>query len=564
MTLPSLPGRPLQAAAVLSLLLSTSCAAIAAAEANKRLPGTIADGELTPARPPAAAFGADPTRTCPSTGAYGEIETRLAAAVKDRGAVEVPADGRLCGVAEALLGWQGEQVPPHVRAAVGRYFGLPGGAPELVLVTLETDDPRLVAERISETIQSYGARVTGPRYGVAGQLAAYKKGGDRAAQDATKPKTRVALALYSETVRLDQPLPRRLALGQKATVAGALTGDLENPKVVVSDAKGRVTTVEPPPGKTFQAEVSCEDRPGRILVEVRGEDLGNERIIETIPVACATELPTRVALAPPAAWPADPALQEQKIVEAVNGERTQAGLPPLTASEPVARIARALAEAMRDGSKKGATVTPVNIAQRLAEADIQAPVATQNPAAAPTAEVAHGLLANNSAARANMMSTEFSDFGVGVAIGADAQGKPMTWVAELFIKVQPPPDVAASKRVIREAIDKKRVAEKLAPLTADAGLEKLAGDYAAVVAAAGGPPPKSETEKLMKALKQGYRDTVFMVDARVDLSDFAEDPNALAAGKLVGLGGALGRHPRLGKNTLFVVLIIANKLPGKK
>ena len=55
-------------------------------------------------------------------------------------------------------------------------------------------------------------------------------------------------------------------------------------------------------------------------------------------------------------------------------------------------------------------------------------------------------------------------------------------------------------------------------------------------------------------------DTVYMVDARIDLADFAEDPNALAPGKLVGLGGALGRHPRLGKNTLFVVMIIANPL----
>ena len=63
----------------------------------------------------------------------------------------------------------------------------------------------------------------------------------------------------------------------------------------------------------------------------------------------------------------------------------------------------------------------------------------------------------------------------------------------------------------------------------------------------------------MRKLKKGYRDIVFLVDSRIDLADFAEDPNALARGKLVGLGGALGRHPRLGKNTLFVVLIIGNR-----
>jgi hypothetical protein len=119
--------------------------------------------------------------------------------------------------------------------------------------------------------------------------------------------------------------------------------------------------------------------------------------------------------------------------------------------------------------------------------------------------------------------------------------------------------VAAVKVLIRDSIDKKRAGEKLGKLTTDPVLEKLANDYAAVVAGAGGPPPKAKTDELVKTLGKAYRDIVFLVDSRIDPSDFAEDPNALARGKLVGLGGALGRHPRLGKNTLFVVLIIANK-----
>lgn len=555
------PGRSLQAAAVLGLLLTTSCAAIAAAEANKRLPGLLADGVLTPARPAAEQFGADPARTCPGGGPYGELDARLAAAVKDRGAVEVPADGRLCGVAEALLGWQGEQVPPHVRAFLGRYFGLAGGAPEIVLVTLETDDPRLLAERIGETIESYGARVTGPRYGVAFALAAHRRGGDRATQDDTKAKSKVVLALYSESVKLEQPLPRRLAPGQKAAVVGALAGDLENPKVQVSDVKGRVTTFDGGPGKAFKAEVSCEDRPGRILVEVRGEDMGNERIIETIPVACATDLPKAVPVAPPAAWAGEPAALEKKIFEAINAERVQAGLPALQWSEPVGQIARAVAESMRDG-KKGAP--PVNIVQKLGEADLQAPVVLQSPAAGPSAQAAHELLAGSASHRTNLMSTEVSHGGIGVAVGEDAKGKPMAWVTELFIKVLPPPDVAAAKATIREAIDKKRAAEKVAALTTDPALDKLAAEYAAEMAAAGGPPPKNRTAEFEKSLQKGYRDIVIIRDARIDLADFAEDPNALGKGKQVGLGAALGRHPRLGKNTLFVVVIIANKVGGKK
>jgi hypothetical protein len=219
---------------------------------------------------------------------------------------------------------------------------------------------------------------------------------------------------------------------------------------------------------------------------------------------------------------------------------------------------------MRDSAKKGGVNVPVNIVQRLGDADIQASVVLQNPAAGPSAEAASERLMASPNHRATIMSKEVGTAGVGVALGTDQAGKPMAYVTQLFVKVQPPPDVPAAKQLIRESIDKKRAGEKLAKLTPDPVLEKLASDYAAVVAAAGGPPPKAKTDELVKTLRKGFKDIVFLVDSRIDLADFAEDPNALAKGKLVGLGAALGRHPRLGKNTLFVVLIIGNKLPGAK
>jgi uncharacterized protein YkwD len=555
--------RSLQVGAALSLLLTSSCATLAAAEANRRVPAAVANGVLTPARAPAEKFGASPARTCPVGGVYGEVEGTLAAAVRDRGAVEVPADGRLCAVAEAMLAWPSDEVPVHVRAFLGRYFGLAGGAPELVLVTLESDDPRLIGSTLAETIQRYGARVTSPRYGLAAVLVSGRRGGDKAIQDASTAKSRVIVALYSDALQVD-PLPRRLELGQKATLSGALSGDLENPKVLVSDAQGHLATVTQPPGRAFKAELACDARPGRIVVEVRGEEMGNERVIGAFTVACATDLALSVPVAAPAPWPADPAVQEKKMMELIDAERAGAGLPALTWFEPLGAIARDITGSIRDGAKKGAVVVPVNIAKRLAEADVQAPVVLQNPSAAYSGEVAFDRLMNSPSARADIMSTEVSHAGLGVAIGTDANGKPAVYLTELFIKLQPPPDVGAARRVIREAIDKKRVAERLGALTSDPILDKLASDYAAVVAAAGGPPPKARTEEFERALKKGYRDVVLLRDARIDLSDFAEDPNALAKGKLVGLGGALGRHPRLGKNTLFVVLIIANKLPGAK
>lgn len=538
--LPSSPSTRRLAAAAAILLLA-GCAAV---EAARRVPGTVTDGAFAPARPPATQFGPDATRACPPGGAYTELYARVEANAK---ATETPlpvADGRLCAVAEAFLGWNEEDLPTEtVVTFVSQYFGLAIPASSALITEMETEDTRQIARNLSETVAKYATRVPAPAYGVATTRLG-------------KNRTKVVLLLQNGVVALD-PLPRRLEPGQTAKVSGALKGDLENPKLLVSDTQGRLQTVEPPPGKAFAAEIACQ-RPGRIIIEVRAEEMGNERAVANIPVACGRPLPTSVALQA-ARWPEGVAEQERKMEGLINAERTAAGLPALEPLEPVQQIARAVSESLRDGAKKGGTMVPVSITKRLAEADIQAPVVLQNPAAGPSAEAAFERLMNSPGHRANIMSTEVSHLGLGVAVGADAAGNPVTYLTELFIKVQPPPDVPAIRKVITDLVTKKRAEEKLPALTTDAGLEKLAGAYAAEVAAAGGPPPKATSIQFEKALQKGYRDVTVLRDARLDPNDYADDPNVLAKGKLVGLGTALGRHPRLGKNTLFVVLIIANK-----
>ncbi|MBK9518463.1 MAG: CAP domain-containing protein [Anaeromyxobacter sp.] len=553
--LPSPGARALAAAA--ALLTLAGCAGVAGlTEVNKRLPGTIAAGALTPGRPAAAQFGPDASYRCPVNAAATEAYAKVEATAKASDSPLPVADGQLCALAEALLGWEDDQaVPPSVSAFLAQYFGLASPVASIMVKTIMTasdgepgkakiEDPRQIGGSLADSVIAYGLKVPSPRYG----LATMRLGTNR---------TKAVLVLQNGLVALD-PLPRRLEAGQKAAVTGALTGELENPKLLISDAQGRLTTLEQPPGRAFKGEVAC-DRPGRIVVEVRGEEMGNERVLATVPVACGLPLATSAPVAEPA-WPTEPAALEKKMAGLIDAERAAAGLPALTWSEPVEKIARALSEAMRDGAKGGVTAVPVNIVQRLGEADIQAPVILQNPAAAVGADQAHDRLLASPSHRANVMSTEVTHGGLGVAVGTDASGRSITYLTQLFIRIQPPPDVPAMKQAIRDAIAKKRAADKQAALTADAGLEKLANEYAAAVAAAGGPPPKATTEQLNRALQKAYKNINLLVDARLDPSDFAEDSDALGTGRLLGLGGALGRHPRLGKNTLFVVLIVANKL----
>ena len=539
-------SRHLRLPAALAALVLSGCAAMQAAQSNLRVPGTLANDQFTPGRPASATFGDPAVAACPVGGAYTELYAKVAEGAKAVGATPAPAEGRLCAVAEALLGWPEETpVAEGPLAFLSGHYGLENLAGQAFVTTLETEDPREIAKNLAATIASYGSKVPTAAYGVASTRL-------------KKDRTKVVLVLANASIRLDPPLPRRLEAGQKAALSGTLQGDLDTPKVLVSDAQGKVATFEQPAGKAFKAEVACGQQPGRIVAEIRGEEMGNERVLSTLEVACASPLPTTASLAK-AAWPADAAGQERKITELINAERTAAGLPALAVSDPVGKVARAVAESLRANGQKPGSAQPVNLVQKLAEADVSTPVILQNPAAAPTAEQAYRRLMVSPSHRANVMSTEVNTFGVGVAAGEDAAKHQLTYLTQIFIKIQPPPDLAAYKATVREVIARKRAAEKLAPVTEDAGLAQLAQDYAAAVAAAEGKPSKATYENLVKALNKGFRSVDLLTSVKLDPADYAEEPNLLSKGKLLGLGAALGKHPAYGKNSVFLVMLIASR-----
>jgi len=96
----------------------------------------------------------------------------------------------------------------------------------------------------------------------------------------------------------DEPLPRKLNPGQTATVSGALAGKLSNPKVQYTDAVGKLERPPPQPGKEFSAELKCGDRPGRILVQIVGQQEGADVLLANFPVGCGIDLPVAAAWRP--------------------------------------------------------------------------------------------------------------------------------------------------------------------------------------------------------------------------------------------------------------------------
>src|SRR5947209_12852892 len=232
------------AAAALALLF-TGCAASLAA--NRKSPGVTENGMFKPSRPPADPYGPDPNLTCPDRGHNGAVAT----AVDDRLGAKAPKpDGRLCAIADTLLGWntgnRNEPPPETVRAFLSQYFGVPNTVRNILITNLETEKEGDVAAALVEPIANFAATAQHPIYGLMTERA--KKG-----------VTHVSLVMFDEAVQLE-PVPRKLAAGASAPLAGKLSGTLKSPKVQVVDPLGKLEKVGGE-GQAFKGEIKCGDKP---------------------------------------------------------------------------------------------------------------------------------------------------------------------------------------------------------------------------------------------------------------------------------------------------------------
>jgi uncharacterized protein YkwD len=543
--------------AALNLTLALCAVLLGPGAASAADIGKLEGGNFVPGRAGASRFGADPDLACPRSTLASMIQEQ-AEEVGRATKREVPRpDGRLCAMAETFLGWDLKEPPSEaVVTFVSQHFGLPLPTQRPAIVVIDSDDPSVLSEKILQPLGNFALAVAMPRYGFATRRIRSIPTGERGR---TIGQSRVVLVVLDASLALD-PVPRRLAAGEKARLAGSLVGGFENPRLSWSDASGALSAPTVPPGKTFAAEVACGDRPGLIRVDIRGERDGAQVTLGRFPIACGTDLPTSVALAGPEPWPGDTAGQERKMLEAINGERESAGLPPLGWDDALAGVARDIASDTRDAIQKGNFSTPGDVLERLKKVGIATAVVVQNPGLAASAQAAFQQLAGSPPHRANMLNKEVNKAGIGVVMGTTADGKAVAVVDQLFIKDVPAQDLGGMKKQLLEAVGQKRKDSRQPPLAADPALDEVAGRFASEMAASAGELPKARRDEILAALNKGWK-TVHMTPpgAKADPLDFAEEPEVTAAGKFVGVGVAKGMHPTLGRNALYVTILVGAK-----
>ena len=532
-------------------LLVVGTAACATIQATRSQPGKVTGGNFTPGRPQLTEFGANPALACP----VGRFNTLLATEVerqaKAAGSSSVPKEsGTLCAVADSFLEWPGVDDPSRqVTNFTSEWFGMAVPVKQVNVAVLATDDPQQIAEHIAETIVSFGKTAPTARYGVVTVLLPKS---DRFAQ----VQSRVVLALADDNLAIAPPVPRRLNLGETATLKGTLLGDAADPRVEVSQVDGQVLAPEQKPGKEFTAALPCGSRPGAIRVQITADLAGKRRPVANFSVACGTELASSVPIAPPKG-PADAAGQERQVFASVNAERAQAGLPALVWDDAVAGVARGVADGLSDPSRAATAASSAQVQAALQQAGVASSLVEVNPAQAPSAAEAHQRLLSSPAHRANMLNPDINTGGIGVAIVAGKDGRSTTYLAEVLLKVAARADTNSTASQLVAAIAERRAEAKVPPLKVNPTLQAAAQKYAEELAAAHGDLPESRDEQILAEVRKGYKGSVSMLSGASTVPlDYAKQPKLIASGPdALGVGVAQGDHPKLGRNTYFVVIL---------
>ena len=158
-----------------------------------------------------------------------------------------------------------------------------------------------------------------------------------------------------------------------------------------------------------------------------GQDLeGGLPGLVVAPPAAEGETERPLPLGPPAGNLEPDPVAEQRMLDLVNRERSQAGLRPLAGDERLRQVARAHSlEMFQLDYFSHTSPTAGSPFDRMRAAGIGFVVAGENLAYAPDVETAHNGLMNSPGHRANILRPEFGRIGIGI-VKSQAQGAMFT------------------------------------------------------------------------------------------------------------------------------------------
>lgn len=455
-------------------------------------------------------------------------------------------DPRLCTVAEDMGRLSSGGRPPPYRAiefALARY-GIVEPSPQLVILrTREGESLEHVVTELERQIDA-PLRSMPPRRVGAGSVSL----GDGSMV--------VVLVLQQSFIDLE-PVARELALGARVRLRGRILEPFGSPELFVTRPDGSTVKnqLSARGGHAFNGTVDCPTQ-GRQQVELIGSGAHGPQVLANFPVWCGTDAPESVRVEMPRAGDVGVDETEQEIFELVNRERVEFGLPPVAWDERAADVARAHSEDMQQNDFVG-HVSPRTggPSDRARAAGLASPLLLENVAFAHSADEAHAGLMNSPGHRANILNPEVTHVGIGVVMAPPTGGTPELYATELFTRVVGPVNLGDARAAVQRALVAQRGQSKLTALPSDRTLESLAQTFASALARSGGEAKPPSLEKATRRFASVTTEIVVVADADRVTSERALRHSAAA----VGIGVAQGRHPQLGENALYIVIMVGHR-----
>jgi len=503
--------------------------------------------EFAPTGAAVERYNGPPVTAAPSDPLADRIVDAMRDAAEQAGMPAPVADGRLFAAARDLAAVVPENTPiqyPAVEFALQRH-GIIEPSPHLMVIWGPIDDPQAIMEqlvtRIPEILQA------GPftRIGVGSAMRG--KDGQGAA----------ILALQTSSIETD-PIPRALPAGGSTKLHGRVHAPYQNPQLFVTRENGDVDELPVSgSGGEFRASLSCDQRQGRQQVEITAVDEHGSTVLANFPVWCGESPPTsmRIEYDPRDAETLSAADAEKRLLDLVNADRAQFGLPALVPDPAVAAVARAHSQEMYEtGVVAHISPRTGSAADRVKAVHIVTPVVLENVARAYGVVEAEQGLMNSPGHRANILSKDATNIGVGVVVGEEVAGRRELFITQVFTFKGGKVDPVAAVAQVRKAISGVSMASE------DPQLSRLAQHQADEVAS-GVTPADSTKHTSARANAEGLPGRYSRVSTAVipvpKVSAF--QPNKIFDAKITnyGVGIAQGPNPTLGDNAIYIVLLIA-------
>jgi uncharacterized protein YkwD len=512
----------------------------------------VAPVTFSPTTEPASRYN-EPLQPPPHT----PLSDAVLAAVKDAAVAQkvvVPvADARLfraCAELAQVMPDDGVIGYSVVEFALQRH-GIIEPSPSLLVLWADPDDPESILEQLRPRLVELMKDGVMVRVGI---------GAVKRKSDGTGP---IVFALQASGVATT-PIPRALPANGSFVLDAVVDMRYREPELFVTHDDGTTERMPIDVGKNggFKAKVACGKRTGKQQVEITASDAAGSTVLANFPVYCAVEAPLTMTIEPTrddeVVVTAEEA--EKRLLALMNRDRQAAGLAPLLWDDRVAAVSRAHSEDMRK-TKIVAHISPTtgSAADRTRAAGIKTAVVLENVARAYGVGEAHAGLMNSPGHRANVLSSSATHVGIGVVLGDEVSGRREMFLTQVFIRIPPKVEPAQAAELVRQRID------KVKHVVMNAKLQGVAQELAEGLAAG-----KTRdalwpgARRKLDAMNTSYSRIGSVVSAVAEL-DTVDGASLVGDYKPddIGVGIAQGSHPDIGESAIWIVVLMAERLPAQ-